>query len=314
MTAFGRLWRRAPLWRTSLCMTVGALGLAAFYPTPALKKAMPWLPGHLPGQHPSASGPQGPGGPGPNGPGGNAPDSPADQVGIPDPGITERGSLTIAGRILPLPAGDWHPILTARSGPKGELSQQVLARTDRGVVSGVIVARATQQPLSADFAEQLETPCHDDRDYASHIVEKPGVSQECSYTSNAVLANKTVSTDPFITAAFNRMRTLGFPIPTLMINVGWYHAAFQSKDSVNIETVETLVAPIEEGSRQLLAPPQYWNKTAIHSNPDAARFIGDLDRWMVRWSTVLRRGFDGTLDPQTLSPSLTMDPSAPRPS
>lgn len=133
-----------------------------------------------------------------------------DQIGVPDPGIAQHGSITIAGRTLPLPAGDWHPILTARSGAHGELSQQVLARTDRGVVSGVIVVRATQQPVPADLAEQLETPCHDDRDYAAHISDKAGVSQECSYTSNAVLENQSVSTDPFITAAFSRMRTLGF--------------------------------------------------------------------------------------------------------
>ncbi|AHK71576.1 hypothetical protein AD931_12210 [Gluconobacter oxydans] len=313
MTAFGRLWRRAPLWRTSVIVTVGALGMAAFYPTPALKKAMPWLPGHLPGATPynagsGASQPDGQQG----GQSGGAPGL-GDQIGVPDPGIAQHGSITIAGRTLPLPAGDWHPILTARSGAHGELSQQVLARTDRGVVSGVIVVRATQQPVPADLAEQLETPCHDDRDYAAHISDKAGVSQECSYTSNAVLENQSVSTDPFITAAFSRMRTLGFPIPSLMINVGWYYAAAAGKGTAHIETVETLVAPIEHGSRQLLAPPQYWNKASVHKNPDAAQFIDALDRWMIGWSRVLRQGFDGTLDTGTLVPPLINDPSAPRP-
>ncbi|WP_408873923.1 hypothetical protein [Gluconobacter roseus] len=308
MTAFGRLWRRAPLWRTSVIVTVGALGMAAFYPTPALKKAMPWLPGHLPGAAPSAGQQADQTAAGPGG----APGA-GDQIGVPDPGIAQHGSIMIAGRTLPLPAGDWHPILTARSGAHGELSQQILARTDRGVVSGVIVVRATQQPVPAELAEQLETPCHDDRDYAAHISEQPGVSQECSYTSNAVLENQSVSTDPFITAAFSRMRTLGFPIPSLMINVGWYHAAVAGKNTAHIETVETLVAPIEHGSRQLLAPPQYWNKASVHKNPDAAQFIDTLDRWMIGWSRVLRQGFDGTLDTATLVPPLINDPSAPRP-
>lgn len=315
MTAFGRLWRRAPLWRTTIILTAGALGLAAYYPTPVLKKAMPWLPGKLPGQQPAANvngGAQNDGStsgqPGaPPGGAGNA------QVGVPDPGITERGTLSIAGRTLPLPAGDWHPILSARVGNHGELSQQVLARTDRGVVSGVIVVRATQQPIPGDAVEQLQAPCHDDRNYAAHVSNVPGVSEECSYTGNAVLENQTVSSEPFIADAFKRMHMLGFPVPPLLINVGWYYAAVD-KGGVQIETVETLVAPIEKGSRQLLAPPAYWNKASVHNNPEAAHFIDALDHWMLRWSHVLRKGFDGTLDPSTLVPPLINDPSAPSPS
>lgn len=309
MTAFGRLWRRAPLWRTSLIIMVGGIGMASFFPTPALKKAMPRLPGHAPGASPSpaagASSAQ-------NAAGGNAPNGGVDQVGVPDPGITLRHSLKIAGRTVPLPTGDWHTILTARSGPHGEISQQVLARTDSGVVSAVIVVRASQQTLPQEVTDGLETPCHDDRNYASRISGKPGASEECTYMGNAVLANNTVSPDPFITAAFNRMATLGFPIPPLMINVGWYHAALQGTQGVQVETVETLIAPIEHGSRQLLAPINIWGKGTVHSNPDSSRFITDLDRWMLKWADVLRQGFDGTLDPNTLTPSITSDPSAPK--
>lgn len=313
MTAFGRLWGRAPLWRTSVIVTLGALGMTAFYPTPALKKAMPWLPGSAPGAARSNLGFGASQSDGQEMQTGDASNL-GDQVAAPDPGIVEHGSIAIAGRILPLPAGDWHPILTSRSGAHGEISQQVLARTDRGVVSGVIVVRSTQQPVPADLAEQLETPCHDDRNYAAHILDKPDVSQECSYTGNAVLENQSVSSDPFITAAFNRMHTLGFPIPNLMINMGWYYAAAAGNGMAHIETVETLVAPIERGSRQLLAPQQYWSKASVHKNPEASQFIDALDRWMIGWSRVLRQGFDGTLDTATLVPPLINDPSAPQPS
>ncbi|MBS1062008.1 hypothetical protein WH240_13960 [Gluconobacter wancherniae] len=313
MTAFGRLWRRAPVWRTSLIMTVGALGMAAFYPTAPVKKALPWLPGHAPGARPSKAGSTAsPAAGGPSAPGAGQDDG-SGQVGLPDVGITQRGSLQIAGRTLPLPAGDWHPILIAQTGPHREVSQQVLARTDRGVVSGVIIVHATQQAVPQDVATDLETPCHDDRNYAARITNTANI-EECSYTGNAVLSNHTISTDPFITAAFNRMSTLGFPIPPLMVNVGWYHVSKQGTQGVQVETVETLVAPIEQGSRQLLAPPQYWNKASIHQNPDAAHFIDALDRWMLSWSKVLRQGFDGTLNTASLVPPLINDPSAPRPS
>lgn len=287
--------------------------MAAFYPTPWLKKHAPWLPGQVAGS------PQGDGGGAPpdqngqNGPQGAGQAS--DRVGLPDPAISERGSISVAGRTLPLPAGDWHPILTAQSGPHGEISQQVLARTDRGVVSGVIMVRASQQPLPQDVADDLETPCHDDRDYASTITGKPGVFEECVYMGNVVLSHDSVSPDPFISAAFDRMRTLGFPIPPLMLNVGWYHAAASGSvagaKGVQIETVETLVAPIERGSRQLLAPLPAWTKTGYRDDPNAARFITALGRWMPKWADTLRRGFNGTLDPSALSAAAVSDPSAP---
>ncbi|GAP25193.1 hypothetical protein GLF_2075 [Gluconobacter frateurii NBRC 101659] len=305
MTAFGRLWRRAPLWRTSLFIMVGGMGMAAFFPTPALKKHLPWLPGKAPGASPAPTqSAQGDGG----GTSSNSPDS----VTAPDPAIIQQGGLHLAGRIIPLPVGEWHPILAARTGPHGEISQQVLARTSLGVVSGVIVVEASQQPLPPQAVDDLERPCHDDRNYASQIVEKQGLVEECAYIGNAFILPGSPNGGPFVSAAFDRMNTLGFPIPPLMITLGWYHAAAQGTQGVQIEAVETLIAPIEPGSRQLLAPPPVWTKDGIKTNPAAAKFISDVKTWMPGWTDLLRRGFDGKLDANAIPIAPTRDPSAPK--
>ncbi|KXV55181.1 hypothetical protein AD936_07970 [Gluconobacter japonicus] len=284
---------------------VGGMGMAAFFPTPTLKKHLPWLPGKTPGAvHAPTQSAQGNSGSTPN----NSPDS----VTAPDPGITQQGGLHLAGRIIPLPAGEWHPILAARTGPHGEISQQVLARTSLGVVSGVIVVEASQQPLPPQAVDDLERPCHDDRNYASQIVEKQGLVEECAYIGNAFILPGSPNGSPFVSAAFDRMNTLGFPIPPLMITLGWYHAAAQGTQGVQIEAVETLIAPIEPGSRQLLAPPPVWTKDGIKTNQAATKFISDVKAWMPGWTDLLRKGFDGKLDANAIPIAPTRDPSAPK--
>lgn len=279
--------------------------MAAFFPTPSLKKALPWLPGKAQGGGPA---PTQQAAQGNSGASNNSPDA----LNAPDPGITQQGGLRLAGRIIPLPAGEWHPILAARTGPHGEISQQVLARTSLGVVSGVIVVGASQQALPVQAVNDLELPCHDDRNYASRIVEKQGAVEECAYIGNAFITPGSANGSPFVSAAFDRMNTLGFPIPPLMITIGWYHAAVQGTQGVQVETVETLIAPIELGSRQLLAPLPVWTKDAIKTNPAAEKFISDTKAWMPGWTDLIRKGFDGKLDANAIPIAPTRDPSAPK--
>lgn len=150
------------------------------------------------------------------------------------------------------------------------------------------------------------------RNYASHIVEKQGAVEECAYIGNAVILPGSPNGSPFVSAGFDRMSTLGFPIPPLMIALGWYHAAVQGTQGVQIEAVETLIAPIEPGSRQLLAPLPVWTKDGIKTNPAAEKFISDVKAWMPGWTDLVRKGFDGKLDANAIPIAPTRDPSAPQ--
>ncbi|WP_205839578.1 hypothetical protein [Neokomagataea tanensis] len=247
MTALVRLWKRAPLWRTAFLLGGACAGLTAFFPTQALKHRAPWLPGHAPNAQGTAAQGAAP-----------APDD-SGKLGLPDPNILQTGSIHIAGHTIPLPAGDWHPILTGQTGPRGELSEQFLARMDRGVITGIVIVRATQIPIPTSAVLNLDAPCHDDRNYFAQISEKAAPTglpvEECTFTSSALPQGAASGEQSFDQAAFARLNTLAYPIPPIMINIGWFHvAAVQGSQSVQAESVTTLLAPVEPVTNQVIAP------------------------------------------------------------
>lgn len=306
MSAFTRLWKRAPFWRTALLLGGVCTGLTAFFPTASLKHHAPWLPGHaLPSSAVDTNANSPP-----------QPTSDTGKIGLPDPNIIQRGAIHIAGHTIPLPTGDWHPILTGQDGPRGELSEQFLARMDRGVITGIIVARATQIPIPASAVLGLDTPCHDDRNYYAHISEKAAPSglpvEECTFTSNAVLDALATNAAPFEQAAFDRLRTLAYPVPPIMMNIGWFHVApVANAQSVQAESIITLIAPLDPQTNQIIAPPQAWPKENLSKFPQAKQFVSATNTWAKTWTNLLMMGFARNLTTADITPTALDDPANP---
>lgn len=306
MSAFGQLWKRAPLWRTCLLLGTAGMAMAAFFPTPFLKKRFPWLPGTATSLavKPEAG-----------------PDAQNDlsvRVGYPDIRETVQGSLSLAGHTLALPAGEWHPVLNAQAGgPTGPYSFIALIRTSHGAITGLLTAKATQQPIPLGITESLMTPCHDDRNYASHSAN---TSQKlsCSFLASAALMQETVSLDPFITETVSRVRALGFPLPPLMILDSWRRltisppaeppsggqtAKAQAPQPFMTQAVavDLLLAPLAPRTNQLLAPPQDWLPDALPHHAAARDFVARVKRWTPQWEKRLEQGF--AVPPVTPSPT-----------
>ncbi|WP_367159409.1 hypothetical protein ABUE34_09055 [Kozakia baliensis] len=318
MSAASRLWRRAPLWRFSLYSCIFFLVLAAFFPTPRLLHLLPWL-SRLPGStahHPASQGgpnpPTAPDGQNQAGNNNNEPLS-ADRVGAPDINASFTGGIPFGGHTLPLPAGTWHPVLSGQIGPDGAMLVNIMVRTDRGIVTGVMIARTNAKPLPAQGVDAIENPCHDDRNFSSHIASEGnnGVL-ECWRVSRATLNNGTVSSDDLIRMAFERLHTLGFPVPSVFIVTSWVRAAKAQDGGVTTAGVDTLLAPVQPGTVQLLAPLPYWEKNTVTQAPAAQRFVLATQQWMANWSGVLRSGLTAGL-PAGIAPlDLSVDPAAPR--
>lgn len=313
MPAFSRLWRRAPLWRWSIYTGTFFLVLAALYPTPRLLHQFPWL-NRIPGsdaprnasapqagasagaqpQSNTASGNKGPLGP--------------DRVGEPDINTTFSGGIPFGGHTLPLPAGMWHPVLTGQIGPGGAILFTILARTDRGVVTGVVIARVSSRPQPGKSADGVENSCHDDRNFASHILsEGHNGLLECWSVARSV-----GSSSDLVNAAFQRLHTLGFPIPSLFVANTWVRAKeLPDHGGVDLAAVDTLIAPVKPGSIQLIAPLQYWDNSQLSEAPDANRFVQQTTRWMTHWVGVLRSGLVDGLPGNSAPADAARDPAAP---
>ncbi|QDH16551.1 hypothetical protein [Swingsia samuiensis] len=300
MTAFSRLWKRAPIWRACLIGAIATTGMAAFFPTEGLKKALPWLPGSSHSLSFQTA-------PNPN-------NDNQTEVLEPDPTIFVHDHISIAGRIVPLPEGNWHPILSARLPPNEALSSQALVRTENGSVSGIIIVTATQEPISADNINYLDAACHDNRNYITLFAPQTDQSEECSFLATALMVDHPISPDPFIKTTFNRLNTLGFPVPSFFITATWGHATLQQgSPNAQFETVQMFMPPLDKTSHQLLAPLSNWANNSLHSYPEASLFMTHAKKWLPLWAHLLQDGFNGHLSTQDLkNSSAGQDPAAPQ--
>lgn len=229
-----------------------------------------------------------------------APDSPQQTAGGPQlaaPPITSdlSGAIPFAGRILPLPAGTWHPVLTTQSGPHGELLSNVLVRAEGGIVTGVVIARASTQSLPVSTVDAMNNGCHDDRNYVSKIVPSASKVMECWFTSHVQIEGQPLSDSVDIQTAFNRLHVLGFPIPYVMLVATWNYAEAATDRGANIENVTILLSPARKGTMDLPAPPERWLKQELPQNPGAQHFVNAANGWMDGWTAMLRRGFHGDI-------------------
>lgn len=194
------LWQRAPWWRFFLLLGMLCLGLTIFYPTHWLKQRLPWLPGqdHFTRMPVSSRQEENHNGQG--------------QILLPDMQASFSDHIPLAGHLLPLPEGQWHPILqTSEDGPDA-VTFIALARFDHSVVTGLITAQFSQQALPPILADNMLNPCHDDRNYLSSIRNAPG-QVNCTFLANALMADDIVSLNPFIHTAISRIREAGLLLP-----------------------------------------------------------------------------------------------------
>ena len=193
MSAANRLWRRAPLWRLSLAAALTFTVLTALYPPPQLRRATAgWLT--------------------------PTPTTPKNVVSAPpldEP--PEHGTTRLAGRLIPLPPGDWRPILAARFNPGPEVSEIVLARIEHGQLTGLLDAAGTTTPTKAVFG--LAHDCLDPTDYAAHIVP-PGTEagRECWLVHAPIQAHPHTIAD----AALDRLRQTGVDLGPPATTAAWF--------------------------------------------------------------------------------------------
>ncbi len=285
MTAVGRLWRRAPLWRLALAATLVFGALTALYPAPPPRLPSwihrpAWL--HLPPWLPSPPAPQA------------ATASPAaspsrDASGVVatpiDPPL--HGTLTVGGRTVPLPAGDWHELVAGRNEQAAEITATVLGRWQGARLTGFLKVLATTGPADGGGEAGVDAECNSNSNYERATWSDTG--RTCWFVRKTDIPPPSeAAAGPardIDDAAMRRIRDLGVAVPAWLSAAVWSHA-----DGSEMMVYELLVAN--------------------GRNPnDQSAALGAVKAWMSRFAPFLHRGFDGKLDPNSIR-AAARDPGA----
>ena len=305
MSAFSRLWRRAPLWRLSLVSMVAFSGITVLYPPNWLVSLYPPLGKFAHHTAPAAQDddsasdneqssppPAQSGAAGGKGQGG---DYTTAQGAVPPIDAQLVDLMPMAGRQFPLPAGIWHPVLTETSGPHGEISSNILVRTDRGVVTGVILVQATT--ASVPTSAMTDQPCHLDGAFFQRKLAAPGGAVQCIATNVGFTPKGDIHSKDDIGWAFGRLTLLGFPMPPVWALASWTYAVNAEDGGKNFEVVSMALSPADPGTAHVKTPLSDWSPQGLGTSPFSGRFMQNVNDWLVRWAPILQQGYEGTLQP-----------------
>ncbi|WP_186336051.1 hypothetical protein [Komagataeibacter melaceti] len=309
MSAFSRLWRRAPMWRWCLYLILLFGLLTVIFPPGYLTRLVPALGKVATNIHnklgmtdpPPAETAAGEG----NG------DGSGEGIVTMMP-ITDRltNSIPFAGRILPLPAGVWHPVMNVINGPHGEVLENILVRVQGHVVTGLIGAEGSIQPVPESAIAAIDTSCHDDRNFMSRVITAHPPAMECWFT--AAVYPSSINRTAVIA---NRLKEEGFILPPVLLKTGWSYSTPAGDHNVNVETVTIFLNPVNTDSTRTLRSPQDWTKEMLPQQPAASDFVKRTDTWIAEWAQVMHDGFHSDMLATNAEERarLARDPAAPLP-
>ena len=284
MSAFGRLWQRAPSWRLALFAAVGCTTLAAMFPPALPARLGAALSGAVAGAaskaqtarlfgvpllHPHGGATAGQATTAPHF--ASPPDVPGPDYGTlatPPVGSPRHGTIQFAGRQVPLPAGDWIELMVVRDGGAHPLQSIVLGRAGGGQVTGLLSLTAPPPVAAPDDGTRPSGACYDPAALASQQSD-PGAgspAHECWVMRPLHATEISDPKSPFIIQrrAIQRLQGMDVTVPQSLIELRWFRA-----------------------------DPSGWMGATLLVRPQADGGSKAEAGWMQRWSRLLRRGYDG---------------------
>lgn len=304
MSSLFALWKRAPLWRFCLVTGTLALVLGVLFPAPRLRGYFPWLPMGFSVDSPGTMQNSGQTGSHLATTASSTEEKP--QILYPDIDTTLEHYTILAGHQIPLPAGQWHPVLTASTNEHFPISFIALARASHHILTGLVIAETNLVPTPASLASTITQPCHDDR---NTVIERHESAEtaECILLEPALLNGLAVNDDNFINDSLARLRISGFIVPPFMIAASWRHLEIMPKEGVTPDQepragfaiVDTLIpplsTPVRQGQIRILAPLDSWQGGVRDRNPEVASFMKNMVDWLHNWLEILQQGYHHNL-------------------
>lgn len=276
MSAFGRLWARAPAWRAALLLTIGCGALTTLFPPGQPEVAVPAsLTPTVTRAEPVAAPVQAP-----------APASTlaaAPQANMPVPGQVYSDRLPFGSQSVPLPPGHWLAVAVGNNPPTSGVPSAgvflALVLGERVAAAALISGSTAADPQAAGFLvpADAQIPAFYYRRVLMAVDHGPADFWLCGSSLPSEWS------DPIRHAA-----TTALAQQHIGVADRFDSTVFRLSDKRNWLAAEFMFpAPAGEGA---VGP---WTEEA--SLPDAAVLphIEKVRRWGKAWHDVLRRGFEG---------------------
>ena len=278
MTAFGRLWARAPAWRAALLLTIGCGALAALFPpgqpqvavparlTPTVIRAEPVVaPAPAPVSAPAST------------------TAPAPEANMVVPGEIYSDRLPFGAQSVPLPPGHWLAVAVGNNPPTSGVSSSsaflALVLGERVAAAALISGSTAAEPQAAGFLvpADVQIPAFYYRRVLMAVDHGPADFWLCGSSLPSEWP------DPVRRAAITALAQQHIGVADRFDS-----AVFRLSDKRNWLAAEFMFpAPAGEGT----AGP--WTEEAALSDAAVLPHIEKVRRWGKAWHDVLRRGFEG---------------------
>ncbi len=294
MTAFSRLWSRAPLWRGALLLGLGMTGLAALYPPaggqaslPAARYDPPPAPAPPVSLPPQAMQPL------PAAPPGVRPDAPSF-------GSTVSAAVPFAGETVPLPAGDWVTVAAIGGKTPGgkALNAAMLAQLAGGQVAAIAVLHGFGLPGEAGAGFPRVPSCQETRNIYSRVFVARDNGEQACWSVDAVALAWADPANRLLASGAAELQQRGAAMPEVAVR-----ASFVRADQSHV-----LIAEIYQPVDTPPEGPGGWNWSRIMATPDRLARMTRLRDWAAAWWPLFDRGFSNHLDPAAVTPLLARMP------
>lgn len=209
-----------------------------------------------------------------------------------------RNVVEIAGKLLPLPPGDWTPVAETIERRGGDAFAAVaLARIDGKVVDGLVIARANlvarPMPLAA-APECTRTDIH-----LAHVAYDTAVDGVCLFLNHVVLA-ETVAGPVVWLMARERLAALGATLPDT-----WLVAGVRARTGSHAIEARYYFAPPDHRSAlpSLGWAASRWSAQRVAGDPDRRSSIRRLTVWTMWTREAVELGLRGQVPDDALPPA-----------
>ncbi len=292
MSAFARLWIRAPTWRGALLLGVALSGLAVLYPPPLRRPvpgaryvSTPLVPSPSPAAVPAATPAL-------------APPARTADPNLPAFGAVVATTVRFAGTNVPLPRGEWR-VVAAMGGrtPQGQVAaSSVLAQVTNGALNAAVILFAVVPPSATRGGFSADPLCQSPHSLFSRVFSAVDHGPQACWTVEAIAAQDwdAADTPPFVRSGVAELKQQGTALPTVVLRAYFAHA--DADHLLTMQVIEAVPSPLQA--------PFGWQMEEVRRTPDKLARVVRLRDWAQRWNVLVRRSFEGQLNPMDVTPEL----------
>lgn len=216
---------------------------------------------------------------------------------------TVRGAYEIAGKLVPLPPGQWTVVgETVEDDGSEPFVTRALARVEAGAVAGIAIVRANAVGRNAPLTAPRE--CSRDDIHLAYIAYDTEVDGLCLFINHVVLSD-AVAGPPVWLAARERLGAMG-----AVVTDTWLEVGIRARNRNHVVDVRYYFAPPD--FRTSLPTASWagnrWSPERTFDDADRRAAIRRLGTWAIWVREAVELGLRGQIPDEALPPALWEGP------